>query len=56
MKYAQPVICTEYKKNLPSQEPFKRIFTVDTTFYYPEDRGISESIGLGRDLVRNNFE
>ncbi len=55
-RYAQPVIGTEYKKTLPSKEPFKRLFTVDTTFYYPEDRGISESIGFGRDLVRNNFK
>ena len=55
-RYAQPVIGTEYKKTLPSKEPFKNLFTVDTTFYYPEDRGISESIGLGRDLVRKNFE
>ena len=40
------------KSSLPSIEPFKNVFTLDTTFYYPEDRGISESIGFGRDLVR----
>ena len=55
-RYAQPVIGTEYKKTLPPKQPFKRIFTIDTTFYYPEDRGISESIGFGRDLVRENFK
>ena len=54
-RYAQPIISTEYKKTLPSSEPFKRIFTIDTTFYYPEDRGISESVGFGRDLVKKNF-
>jgi hypothetical protein len=25
---------------------------VDTTVYYPEDRGIAESVGYGRDLAR----
>ena len=55
-RYAQPVIGTEYKKTLPPKEPFKRLYTVDTTFYYPEDRGISESIEFGRNLVRQYFE
>ena len=51
-RYAQPVCCMRYKDKLPSQEPFNNIFTVDTTAYYPEDRGISESIDFGRNLVR----
>ena len=54
-KYAQPVCNINYKNNLPSKEPFKRIFIVDTNFYYPEDRGISESIKFGRSLVRKYF-
>ena len=41
-----------FQKNLPKVEPFKGIFTVDTTAYYPEDRGISESIKFGRNLVK----
>ena len=51
-KFAQPVCGTNFKKKLPQIEPFKGIFTVDTTAYYPEDRGISESIKFGRTLVK----
>ena len=51
-KFAQPVSSTNFKKTLPKIEPFKGIFTVDTTAYYPEDRGISESIKFGRTLVK----
>ena len=54
-RYAQPVCGKNYKNNLPIKEPFKRIYTVDTTYYYPEDRGISESIEFGRNLIRENF-
>ena len=43
---------TNFKKTLPKIEPFKGIFTVDTTAYYPEDRGISESIKFGRRLAK----
>ena len=50
--YAQPICGTNFKNQLPEKEPFKGIFTVDTTVYYPEDRGISESIDYGRELVR----
>ena len=51
-KYAQPICEKNFKDKLPDQEPFKGIFTVDTTAYYPEDRGISESIDFGRNLVK----
>lgn len=50
--YAQPICGINFKNKLPKKEPFKGIFTVDTTRYYPEDRGISESIDYGRELVR----
>lgn len=49
---AQPVCGVNFQKYLPPQEPFPGVYTVDTTAYYPEDRGISESIGFGRDLAR----
>lgn len=55
-KFAQPVCSTNFKKTLPKIEPFKGIFTVDTTAYYPEDRGISESIKFGRTLVKQIFK
>ena len=52
-RYAQPVCGTHFKDHLPPQQPFPGLITADTTAYYPEDRGISESIGFGRGLVRN---
>ena len=51
-RYAQPVCGTKFKASLPPLMPFPGIITTDTTAYYPEDRGISESIGYGRDLAR----
>ena len=38
---------------MPEQEPFPGLFTIDTSAYYPEDRGISESIDYGRNLAKN---
>lgn len=52
-RFAQPVCGINYKETLPPQNPFNGVFTVDTTAYYPEDRGISESIGFGRNLVND---
>ncbi|MEB3168050.1 MAG: FAD-dependent oxidoreductase [Synechococcaceae cyanobacterium] len=51
-RFAQPVCGTHFLESLPQQQPFPGVFTVDTTAYYPEDRGISESIGFGRALAR----
>ena len=36
-KYAQPICEVGHLKNLPSINPFKGIYIVDTTAYYPED-------------------
>ena len=55
-RYAQPVCEINYKEKLPPIKPFNGVFTVDTTAYYPEDRGISESIGFGRNLARQILE
>jgi protoporphyrinogen oxidase len=52
-RFAQPVCGVHCQQNLPPQNPFKGVITADTTAYYPEDRGISESIGFGRALARN---
>lgn len=51
-RYAQPVCGVEFQRSLPPLQPFPGVFIADTTAYYPEDRGISESIGFGRDLAR----
>ena len=45
--FAQPICETKHFNKLPKINPFKGIYTIDTTFYYPEDRGISESIDYG---------
>ena len=50
--YAQPVCGTNFKENLPPLNPIENLWTADTTIYYPEDRGISESIFFGRNLAK----
>ena len=42
----------KFQQSLPPLQPFPGVFTADTTAYYPEDRGISESIDFGRKLAR----
>tara|TARA_Y100000813_G_scaffold171563_1_gene134845 strand:+ start:42 stop:1337 length:1296 start_codon:yes stop_codon:yes gene_type:complete len=54
-RFAQPVCSTNYQKKLPPKQPFKGVYTVDTNFYYPEDRGINESFSFGRNLVDQLF-
>ena len=51
-RFAQPVCGTHFERTLPPRHPFPGVITADTTAYYPEDRGISESIGFGRALAR----
>jgi len=52
-QYAQPICEPGYLKNLPPvQLPVNGLWVADTSYYYPEDRGISESIGYGRTLAR----
>ena len=41
-----------FKKSLPPLNPLPNLWTADTTAYYPEDRGISESVGFGRKLAK----
>ena len=49
--FAQPICEIGHLKNLPPVNPFKGIYIVDTTAYYPEDRGISESIEYGKKIA-----
>jgi hypothetical protein len=46
----------QFQQSLPPLQPFPGVFTADTTAYYPEDRGISESIDFGRELARQAVE
>jgi len=51
-RYAQPICPPYYLDNLPPiKSPIKGLFIADASFYYPEDRGISESIKMGRKIA-----
>lgn len=51
-RYAQPVCGVNFQQGMPPLQPLPGVYIADTTAYYPEDRGISESIGFGRALAR----
>ncbi len=52
-RYAQPVCEPGHFERLPPDDlPVLGLWAADTSYYYPEDRGISESIGFGRNLAR----
>ena len=49
LRYAQPVCEPDFRKKLPAvQTPIAGLQVADTCFYYPEDRGVAESIRYGR--------
>ncbi|HSE73334.1 MAG TPA: FAD-dependent oxidoreductase, partial [Dongiaceae bacterium] len=49
LRHAQPVCEPNFRSKLPAiQTPIRGLQIADTCFYYPEDRGISESIRCGR--------
>ncbi len=51
--FAQPICEPNFLDTLPSEKlPIKGLWVADTSYYYPEDRGISESIGYGRDMAK----
>ena len=54
LRYAQPICEPGFKSKIPPvQTPIAGLQIADTCFYYPEDRGISESIKLGREMAVN---
>ncbi len=56
-RYAQPICDPDYLSRLPSVAlPIQGLWVADTSYYYPEDRGISESIGFGRSMARQASE
>ena len=52
-RHAQPICPPGFLKNLPAARlSVAGLWVADTSYYYPEDRGISESIGFGRQMAR----
>ncbi|KWF03471.1 NAD(P)/FAD-dependent oxidoreductase [Burkholderia pseudomultivorans] len=52
-RFAQPVCEPGFADRLPPIKlPVQGLLIADTSYYYPEDRGISESIGLARDMAK----
>lgn len=52
-RYAQPICPPGYLESLPPVAlPIQGLWAADTSYYYPEDRGISESIDFGRAMAR----
>jgi protoporphyrinogen oxidase len=53
-RYAQPICDPGFLDRLPPvEQSIKGLWIADTSYYYPEDRGISESIGFGRQMARD---
>lgn len=51
--FAQPICQPEFTCNLPPiKSAIQNLLIADTSYYYPEDRSISESVDLGRKLAR----
>jgi protoporphyrinogen oxidase len=52
-RYAQPVCAPQHLASLPPVGlPVQGLWVADTSYYYPQDRGISESIAFGRNMAR----
>jgi protoporphyrinogen oxidase len=53
-RFAQPIGIPGYLETIPSANlPIEGLWVADTSYYYPEDRGISESIHFGRQLAKD---
>jgi len=52
-RYAQPICAPGHLETLPPVAlPVTGLWVADTSYYYPEDRGISESIAFGRNMSK----
>jgi protoporphyrinogen oxidase len=53
LRHAQPICPPGFAALLPPiQTSIRGLQIADTCFYYPEDRGISESVRLGREMAK----
>ena len=51
--FAQPICPPNFLDDLPPiKSDIDGLFIADTSYYYPEDRSITESVGLGRKIAR----
>ena len=55
-RYAQPICGANFLSTLPPVNPLPNVWIADTTVYYPDDRGISESVNFARKLAREVAE
>jgi protoporphyrinogen oxidase len=52
LRYAQPVCEPNFAEKIPPvQTPIAGLQIADTCYYYPEDRGIAESVRLGQQMA-----
>jgi len=53
-RFAQPIGVPGYLETIPGAKlPINGLWVADTSYYYPEDRGISESIDYGRKMAQD---
>lgn len=51
-RFAQPICDPGFQRKLPPVDlPIDGLFAADTSYYYPEDRGISESIDMAKSIA-----
>jgi len=51
--FAQPICPPNFMDDLPPiKSDIEGLFIADTSYYYPEDRSITESVGLGRKIAQ----
>lgn len=56
-RFAQPVCRPGFMSDLPDyRSEIPGLWIADTSYYYPNDRGISESIEFGRKLARESVQ
>ncbi|MDX1284603.1 MAG: hypothetical protein R3182_06315, partial [Draconibacterium sp.] len=52
-RFSQPICEPGHLLKLPPVSgPVTGLWIADTSYYYPEDRGISESIAFGRSMAK----
>jgi protoporphyrinogen oxidase len=52
-RFAQPICAPGHLDRLPPVAlPVRGLWVADTSYYYPEDRGISESIQFGKNIAK----